>query len=555
MNQQKTIDGILLAKMFKSGAKNLKEHVSTINDLNVFPIPDGDTGDNMLMTSIGGVDKIGDDSTSLSNVSHKISDGMLLSARGNSGVILSQIFEGIAGELENVETAETNVLAKALQKGTKHAYSAVMDPTEGTMLTVMRCATEYISRKVYDSPEELLKDFLEEAKRTLEKTPDMLPVLKKAGVVDSGGAGLVYIVEGMLKAFTNDDTVIEDNDFDFAVNQPGQDIDVNLFTEDSVLEYGYCTEVLVRLMNAKTNIETFDVSTITDYLKGLGNSVVTFKNGSIVKIHVHTKTPDKVLSFCQQYGEFLKIKIENMSLQHNNTLVEKDKVQNESFQEKDDVEKQRYGVVAVASGEGIKNLFMERGANVIVDGGQSMNPSTQDFLDAFDKVHAKTIFVLPNNSNIILAAKMAASMYTASKVYVIESNNMGAGYAALSMYNPNCNNEEEIVSELTDAMSGVTSLAVSKSVRNAEGVTSGDYIGFVGKDILCDNPVRKEAVLEAFSKIDLSSFEICLLIFGKEANESEAEEIKKEINAKYPAKEVFVVDGKQDIYDYILILE
>ncbi len=539
MNQQKTIDGILLAKMFKSGAKTLKDHVTTINDLNVFPIPDGDTGDNMLLTSIGGVDKISEN-LSLSSVSHSISDGMLLSARGNSGVILSQIFEGIAGELENVETAETDVLAKALQNGTKHAYSAVMDPTEGTMLTVMRCATEYISRKVYDSPEELLKDFLEEAKRTLEKTPDMLPVLKKAGVVDSGGAGLVYIVEGMLKAFTEDA-----DDLDISVSPAKQDIDVNLFTEDSVLEYGYCTEVLVRLMNAKTNIESFDVSTITDYLKSIGDSVVTFKNGSIVKIHVHTKTPDKVLSFCQQFGEFLKIKIENMSLQHNNTIIEKDSA----------IKKQRYGVVAVASGEGIKNLFTERGADIIVDGGQSMNPSTQDFLDAFEKVNAKTIFVLPNNSNIILAAKMAASMYTDSKVYVIESHNMGSGYAALSMYNPDSNDEQEIVSELTSAMEGVISLAVSKSVRNAEGVTSGDYIGFVGKDILCDNPVRKDAVIESLGKMDSSSFEICLLIFGKEANESEAEEVKKEINAKYPSKEVFVVDGKQDIYDYILILE
>lgn len=552
MNQQKTIDGILLAKMFKGGAKNLKDHVSAINDLNVFPIPDGDTGDNMLMTSIGGVDKISENH-SLASVSHSISDGMLLSARGNSGVILSQIFEGIAGELENVETAETNVLAKALQNGTKHAYSAVVDPTEGTMLTVMRCATEYISRKVYDSPEELLKDFLEEAKRTLEKTPDMLPVLKKAGVVDSGGAGLVYIVEGMLKAFTEDN-----ENLDISFNQPGQDIDVNLFTEDSVLEYGYCTEVLVRLMNAKTNIEAFDVSLVTDYLKSIGDSVVTFKNGSILKIHVHTKTPDKVLSFCQQFGEFLKIKIENMSLQHNNTIVEKDGglIENDlkTSSQKNITEKHRYGVVAVASGEGIKNLFIERGANVIVDGGQSMNPSTQDFLDAFEKVNAKTIFVLPNNSNIILAAKMAGSMYTDSKVYVIESHNIGSGYAALSMYNPN-NDEEEIVSELTGAMAGVTSLAISKSVRNAEGVTSGDFIGFVGKDILCNSPIRKDTVIEALGKIDTSSFEICLLIFGKEVIASEAEEVKKDINAKYPSKEVFVVDGKQEIYDYILILE
>lgn len=387
------------------------------------------------------------------------------------------------------------------------------------MLTVMRCATRYISRKVYDSPEELLKDFLAEAKRTLEKTPDMLPVLKKAGVVDSGGAGLVYIVEGMLKAFTEDD-----EDLDISVSPSKQDIDVSLFTEDSVLEYGYCTEVLVRLMNAKINIEAFDVSTITDYLKSIGDSVVTFKNGSIVKIHVHTKTPDKVLSFCQQFGEFLKIKIENMSLQHNNTIVEKDgalkEVQNTA------VEKQRYGVVAVASGDGIKNLFTERGADIIVDGGQSMNPSTQDFLDAFEKVNAKTIFVLPNNSNIILAAKIAGSMYTGSKVYVIESQNIGSGYAALSMYNPD-SNEEEIVSELTNAMAGVTSIAVSKTVRNTEGVTSGYYIGFIGKDILCNNPIRKEATIGALEKVNPSSFEICILILEKKQTKVKPKKLER----------------------------
>ena len=543
MEQPKTIDGMLLAKMFRKGAKNLKDHVSTINDLNVFPIPDGDTGDNMLMTSIGGVDKIDSQSQSLSSVSHSISDGMLLSARGNSGVILSQIFEGIAGELENVDTAESSVLAKALQNGTKHAYSAVMEPTEGTMLTVMRCATEYISKKIYTSPEELLRDFLDEAKRTLEKTPDMLPILKKAGVVDSGGAGLVYIIEGMLKAFSEDD---EDDDISF--HQSGQDIDVNLFTEDSVLEFGYCTEVLLRLQRAKTDIENFSINTIKDYLNTIGDSVVTFKNGSIVKMHVHTKTPDKVLAFTQQYGEFLKVKIENMSLQHNNIIKEDESTQPSQS------ERKKNAVIAVASGEGIKNLFRERGADEIVDGGQSMNPSTEAFLEAFKKANAENIFVLPNNSNIILGAKMAQGMFKDSHVYVIESRNVGEGYAALSMYTGE-GEGEDIYKELTSALSGVQTAEISRSIRDAEGVKKGEYIGFKGKEILASSEERDEAVEKTLSALDFSSYDIALLIYGKSVSKEEAERLEKKLQHTWGEKEIYLISGMQEVYDYIMILE
>lgn len=543
MNQTKTIDGVLLAKMFRKGAKNLKDHVSTINDLNVFPIPDGDTGDNMLMTSIGGVDKIDSEPRSISDVSHSISDGMLLSARGNSGVILSQIFEGIAGELENVETAESDVLKKALQNGTKHAYSAVMEPTEGTMLTVMRCATEYISKKIYDSPEELLEDFLGEAKRTLEKTPDMLPVLKKAGVVDSGGAGLVYIIEGMLKAFTEDD----DGD-DLSFHTAGGDIDVSLFTEDSVLEFGYCTEVLLRLQRAKTDIEHFSIDTIRDYLNSIGDSVVTFLNGSIVKMHVHTKTPDKVLAFSQQYGEFLKVKIENMSLQHNNVIAE------ETSSPVEKSGRRKNAVIAVASGEGIKNFFLERGAAGIVDGGQSMNPSTEAFLEAFGKVNADNIFVLPNNSNIILGAKMAQGMYKESHVYVVESRNIGEGYAALSMFTDE-GEAEDIYKELRDAMSGVQTAEISKSIRDAEGVKKGEYIGFRGKEILASTIERDDAVEKTLQALDFSSFDIALLLYGKNVTEEEAGDLEKKLLSIYPDKEFYLVSGGQEVYDYIMILE
>ena len=546
MDQIHTIDGILLSRMIRAGAANLRSHVQAINNLNVFPIPDGDTGDNMLLTSIGGVDRVGAGADSVSEVSRRISDGMLLSARGNSGVILSQIFEGIADGLEDVDEADNETLIKALQRGTKHAYQAVMEPTEGTILTVMRCATEYVSDKVSVSPEALLRDFLDEAKRTLEKTPDMLPVLKKAGVVDSGGAGLVYIVEGMLKAFSD-----EAKDEEIApVSTAGQDIDLNLFTEDSVLEYGYCTELLLRLQRCKTDPETFEVGLLTDYLKGIGDSVVAFKTGSIVKIHIHTMTPDRVLAFCQRYGEFLKIKIENMSLQHNNTTIG-----DINLSVKPKSERKPYGIVAVAAGDGIKELFTDRGADVIVDGGQSMNPSTEDFLEAFAQTNAETIFVLPNNGNIILTAKQAAGMYKDSDVRVIDSHTIGDGYAALSMFSADSGNTEQILSELTEAMGGVVSAEISKSVRDAEGVHAGEYIGFEGKEILAADGSRFQAVCRTIEELNFSDYDICLLIRGKAADSAEAEEVKNTILSQYHGKEVYVIDGMQDIYDYILILE
>lgn len=546
MDQIQTINGVLLARMVRAGAANLRAHVQTINDLNVFPIPDGDTGDNMLMTSIGGVDRIGADIGSVSEMSRRISDGMLLSARGNSGVILSQIFEGIADGLEGIDEADGEALVKALRRGTEHAYQAVMEPTEGTMLTVMRCATQYAAEKAAPSPEGLLRDFLVEAKRTLEKTPEMLSVLKKAGVVDSGGAGLIYIAEGMLNAFSD----TEEAETLTPAASAAQEIDLSRFTEDSVLEYGYCTELLLRLQRCKTDIEAFEVGMLTDYLKGIGDSVVTFKTGSIVKIHIHTMTPDRVLAFCQRYGEFLKVKIENMSLQHNNITSNDSKP---SAGPKS--ERKPYGIVAVASGDGIKALFTECGADVIVDGGQSMNPSAEDFLEAFAQVNAETILVLPNNGNIILAARQAAGMYADADVRVIDSRTIGDGYAALSMFSADSGDTEQIVSELTEAMDGVITAEVSKSVRDAEGVHAGEYIGFVGKNILASGSSRFETVCRTAEKTDFSAHDICLLLRGREVERAEAEALRDKLLAQYPGKELYLIDGMQEIYDYILILE
>ena len=547
----KTLDGILFARMINSGAANLQAHAQEINDLNVFPIPDGDTGDNMLMTMMGGVHHDGATSEGLDEMANRVSGGMLLSARGNSGVILSQFFEGIKNGFSGLRLADTREIGEAFRQGVKQAYAAVMTPTEGTILTVIREATEYACGQNTETPEDFLNAFIDEAKCSLARTPELLPVLKKAGVVDSGAAGLIYIIDGMMKAVLGEDV----SDLTSFADQ-SHELDLDGFHEDSVLEFGYCTELLVRLQNAKTDISTFDVGVIRDYLQTVGDSIVTVRNGSIVKLHVHTMTPQKVLDFCQRYGEFLKVKIENMSLQHNNTVTDEDTLTTVPTASG---ERKKYGVVAVACGEGLKETFRQRGADVIVDGGQSMNPSAEDFMAAFDVVNADVIFVFPNNGNIILTAKQAAHLYGRSDVRVIESRTVGAGYASLSMLDTCSEDTDAIEEELNMAMEGVVTAEISHCVRDASmdgyDLRVGDYIGFVGKELMGHHRERFAAVCQTVDRIDLSGYDVCIVICGKDATAHEAEQIERYIQDHYRGKEVYVIDGGQDVYDYILIAE
>lgn len=544
---KKTIDGQLYSHMLEGGARLLALHAREINDLNVFPIPDGDTGENMLLTLQGGADCAanGED---VSKTASKISDAMLLSARGNSGVILSQFFAGISDGLKNVKEADAAVLGEAFRRGVEFAYRSVIKPTEGTILTVIREATDYACINGTESLVAFFDAFLEEARRSLNRTPELLPILKKAGVVDSGAAGLIYIIEGMRCALTGEEIAGED----LLVKKSEPILDLDAFGEDSVLEFGYCTELLLRLQNVKTDIASFDARVIISYLETIGDSIVAVKNGSIVKIHVHTMTPDKVLSFCQQYGEFLKVKIENMSLQHNTITTENPpKVR----------EHKKYGVVAVANGNGIKDAFLGMGADVIVDGGQSMNPSAEDFLRAFDEACADTVFVFPNNSNIILAAKQAAILYADSEVRVLGSKTIGEGYAALSMLDTEIGDVDEIVENCNMAMDGVLTAEISKCVRDAEmdGVEAhtGDYIGFMGKgkELLASVPDRKEAVFTTLDKLGLAEREVCILICGEDSTAAEAREIEAYIHSNYRSTEVYTIDGGQSIYSYIIVAE
>lgn len=545
----KQITGEIFQQMIAAGTGELTEHIEEINDLNVFPIPDGDTGINMAATMKGGAEKANKENLTLSEAASRIADGMLMGARGNSGVILSQFFAGISDGLGDLKEATVKDLGAAFSSGVRRAYSAVLTPVEGTILTVMREANDRAIEANCEDVETFFLTFITEARRSLQRTPELLIDLRKAGVVDSGGAGLICIAEGMYKALS-DSKAYAIKSFEEKKNL----IDLDKFTEDSTLEFGYCTEVLVRLQKSKVgDTKAFDEKPIKDYLLTIGNSIVCFKQGSIIKIHVHTFEPYKVLEFCQKYGEFLTIKIENMNLQHNEVMerdsfaLRKDKAE--------DKERKKFATVAVASGEGIIKQFKDFGCDYIIQGGQTMNPSSADFIEAFNIVNADDIFVLPNNGNIILAAKQASGMYKKSKIHVIPTKSIGAGYSVLSMLDYSSNNPIEIEKAMTESTKGVLTGCISQAIHDTTEVKKGDWLGIFSSEIVSDDTDRVEATLKMVDKMLESEHYVLIIIRGKDVAEEEAERIKALIAKKYPELEIYINDGKQDIYSYIVIAE
>ena len=537
------LTGEMLLEMVRSGAECLQAHCDEVNDLNVFPIPDGDTGSNMLMTIQGGantecsVERISD-------TAQNIARNMLLSARGNSGVILSQLFAGIADGLKNLDSAGLCDIENACKMGVERAYSSVVTPTEGTILTVSKEAFNSISGETFNSVEEIFEHSLNEAKKALERTPEQLDVLKQAGVVDSGGAGLVYIIEGMQNSLLG-----KKSSFKPVEAVSSNLIDVDLFTADSELGFGYCTELLVRLQNKKCNTDEFDINTLIGYLNTIGDSIVALKDGTIVKLHVHTKTPQKVLEYCQQFGEFLKVKIENMQLQHNEVVAK---------EESKAVERKKYAVIAVANGEGIKKELSDFGADIIIDGGQTMNPSASDLIAAFDKVKAETIFVLPNNGNIILAANQAAELYKKSDVRVIPTKTIGDCYSVLSMMDLDSGDADQIQQNMNESMQGTLTLEISKSIRNTQmdgvDVKEGDYIGILGKKIVSSNKDCYETALEAFNLMNPKEHSSLIILRGKDGDEKVSESLTSFVKQNYPLLEVYESFGGQSVYDFILVV-
>ena len=546
--EKSTLDGKLFAQMVFEGANNLRANKSIVNDLNVFPVPDGDTGDNMFMTLQSGCKAIYDlEDDALDVVSTTLAKGMLMGARGNSGVILSRIFAGIAEGLSHSTTADVSVLSNALHTGVKRAYESVAKAVEGTILTVYRDACLYAAgtAKEDTTVNSYFNDLFDELKRSLERTPEILEVLAEAGVVDSGGAGLVFIFEGMLNALEG-----RKNEYSFESESEAPVVDFSKFNEDSSLDFGYCTEFLLQLLNEKGGVEAFNLDDFTAFLNSVGDSVVSFVDGTVVKVHVHTKTPGDVLSHAQKYGEFLTLKIENMTLQHNETTV-KNRYVAPSMNKK-----KKTAVVAVAAGEGICNILTDSGVDIIVDGGQCMNPSVANLIDAFDKVNAENIIVLPNNSNVVMTADSAAELYDKAKVHVLRSKNIGQGYAAMCSFDPDCDDIEAMMQDLTDAMADVSTGMVCRAVRDSSVggavVKEGEFIGICGDDILSNSEDVEEALLKLSENI-ASDYDVILLCFGNDVSEEEAANVHGKLEKAMKNSEIVLINGAQPVYDYMII--
>lgn len=554
-NGRKTIDGELFEKMILSGVANLQANLQKVNDLNVFPIPDGDTGENMYLTLQGGFDQLSAVQTdALSDKANAMAQGMLLGARGNSGVILSQLFFGLAEGLTNVTVSNLETFGNALKTGVKYAYGAVAHPVEGTILTVAREAVENICSKLTAdmTVEEFFSGYLMEMKKSLEKTPNLLAVLKEAGVIDSGGAGLVYITEGFCKVLGGAEV---EGELALSSGSAKKALDFSKFNENSVMEFGYCTELLLQLQTAKTDISAFSVPDLIAFLETVGDSIVAFQTGSIVKIHVHTMTPWQVLAHCQKFGEFLTVKIENMTLQHNETV--QGSVEQEVKMPKR--ARRKFATVTVATGAGLVNTFKELGADYVISGGQTNNPSSEDFIQAFDEVNADYIFVLPNNGNIVLTAKQASKMYTASDIRVIESKTFGEGYSALSMLDYSSDDADEIVTLMQESMQGTVTGMVARSVRttslNGVSVKDGEYMGFTDGTMLVSKPQKAETACALVDALQMSEKEFLIVVYGKDTTDSERNELLSFMSEKYPSVEVYEIDGGQDVYDFLLIVE
>ena len=542
----KTIDGQSYVQMLSGGAAMLSLHVSELNALNVFPVADGDTGTNMLKTMEGGLAAIEKaQNECIGDISRQFSRGVLLSARGNSGVILSQIFAGINEVLKEKNSIDALTLAKAYIQGIEKSYAAVQNPVEGTILTVFRESTVFAAERMGKdaSPKDFFRLHIEEAKRSLAATKHLLPALAEADVVDSGAAGYLHIAEGMLQALDGN-TVL----YDVSESRQDNSVNIDLFTRDSVLEYGYCTEFLLRLTTSKVNPDSFDISHIISIRGEMGGeSVVAYKQDDIVKVHVHTFIPGQILAKMQAFGEFLTVKIENMNLGH--TEAEK----------KEQKPQKPFAVVAVAQGEGMAALFEQMGADKIVSGGQSTNPSIEDFIDAFRQCNAKHIIVFPNNKNIILAAKQAAQLYTEASVHVVCTSSIAQGYSALSVITPGIKDVDALVASAERAANGVIGGEITRAVRdavvNGKIISAGDYIALSGGNIVSVSDTPEDAVLSMLSVFDMDLCEIITLFVGNSVSDEKRVYLTEQLNEIYGDYEITVYEGGQEVYDYLIAVE
>ena len=539
----KLLNGKDFKEMLSSGAANLDNNQAEINALNVFPVPDGDTGTNMSMTFNSGAKEANQCfSNNIGDVAKSLSKGLLMGARGNSGVITSQIFRGFAQSIEGKEEINTKELAEAFENGTRVAYKAIMKPVEGTILTVIREASWYANREVKENPKmdietyfHRLEYFMEDS---LEHTPDLLPILKEANVVDSGGAGLLKIVQGFIAYI--DGTPVTTNAVVVELARNAQSVFENE-------EFGYCTEFILRLK--ENYLKGFDENVLKNKLAKEGESLVFVRDEDLIKVHIHTLHPGDALNLAQRYGEFVKIKVENMQEQHSE-LVKEGEVKPK--------EKKTIGVIAVAAGEGVTNLMYELGVDCVISGGQTMNPSTSDFIEKIKELdHCEKIMIFPNNSNIMLAAKQAKDLVDYKEVEVIECKSIQACLSALARFSPE-SDFNQLVAEFNELCPSIKTASVTYAVKDSsiDGIElkEGDYMAMIGKSIVTNGTDLSEVCRLMLEKFLDEDKELLTLITGEDADEEITERIVEYVENNSDI-EVDVIKGDVPVYYYLMGLE
>lgn len=549
----KEIDSKKFRDMVRVATHRLGRNAEFINSLNVFPVPDGDTGTNMNLTIESGAKAVAqNNSDSVGDLTESLAKGMLMGARGNSGVISSQLFRGVYKATQGMKTLNTQELANAFSNGVATAYKGVMKPVEGTILTVARIGAQEGANKANETDDvaEVMKAIVEGAKRALKSTPDLLPVLKQVGVVDSGGQGLLFIYEGFLEGLLGEEFADryqpDEGEMDEMINaMHHQSVQSQLSTKD--IANGYCTEIMVDLTADVPAKKTFNLDEFREHLSKLGDSLLAVSDEEVAKVHIHTEQPGAVFAYGSQFGQLGKIKIDNMRIQHE-TIVNN----NEENQESVD-----FAVIAVASGNGIRKLFESEGVNRIISGGQTMNPSTQDIIDSIKKSGAKKAIVMPNNGNIIMAAKQAAEV-SDIPVGIVPTKTISQGLTAMLSFDPD-DSLADNVANMTDALDTVVSGEVTKANRdttiNDIAIHQGDFLGIVDGDI---KVAASDLIVAASSMIEKmldEDSEIITVMYGRDSNKNEAQRLVDELKKKHDDLEFELHDGGQPVYSFLISVE
>lgn len=548
----------LLQEMVEAAATRLGKQAEYVNSLNVFPVPDGDTGTNMGMTMDNGAKAVSDQTAStVGEVGQILSKGLLMGARGNSGVITSQLFRGFGQSIKGKIELDGKDLASAFQSGVEVAYKAVMKPVEGTILTVSRGAATAAIKKAEstDDAVEVMRAALEGAKAALAKTPEMLPVLKEVGVVDSGGQGLVFIYEGFLSALTGEYIASEDFQATPAtmtemINaEHHKSVAGHVATED--IKFGYCTEIMVSLKQGPTYVKDFDYEEFRNYLSNLGDSLLVVNDDEIVKVHVHTEDPGLVMQEGLKYGALVKVKVDNMRNQHDAQVQKEEAVQTEQSAPKD------FALITVVAGDGLADIFKSQGVDYVISGGQTMNPSTEDIVKAIEQVNAKNVIILPNNKNIFMAAQSAAEVVDVNAA-VVETRTVPQGFTSLLAFDPSQSieaNVEAMTASLSDVTSGSVTLAVRDTTIDGLEIHENDILGMVDGKILVSTPDMDQALLDTFDKMIDEDSEIVMIYVGEEGNKEQAQTIADKLEAAHEDIEVEIFQGDQPVYPYIFSVE